>query len=104
MAYAYKRVDTPTELEITEEAFFSEKSLLSSVDRLEVMAETRERAKGIYQMESGVFFDSLGHAVCYVDLALGEEFHGEQEIRQHLSAYYNIKPDKILIEIDPNHR
>lgn len=51
MAYAYKRVDTPTELEITEEAFFSEKSLLSSVDRLEVMAETRERTKGIYQME-----------------------------------------------------
>ena len=33
MAYAYKRVDTPTELEITEEAFFSEKSLLSSVEQ-----------------------------------------------------------------------
>lgn len=37
MAYAYKRVDTPTELEITEEAFFSEKSLLSSVDRLDMV-------------------------------------------------------------------
>lgn len=96
--------NTAASPQMSEQEFFANKSLCASIDHMIVTVETRDRIIGIYQMVCGAFFNSAEQELCTVDLATGEEFHSENEIREHLTAHYHILPEKIQIEIDPNHR